>query len=300
MQFSTLYTDVQNRFRRLTAKQLDKTTAKEYVNLAYQEFARLSKAVVKSGQVFDMTANTSIHTNPSDCIEIIRAEMDGIPVAIRSTHWMDVNRGNGWRMVRTTSRVIEIVPDAEKSSQFRIYPMLRAVQSYTRADISFETATALGESYDKIKSVAGDFDTAGFEAGNVITTSSTTNPGPYRVQAVGTLYIQLQEDDVLTAEAASSFTIKRPLLLDYAYWPTDMSSDSDTPDFAQEFHKALFYYGTAEALQNEPIELTETLSRQVARYESKFADYVSDAKVQARRGYMEKTDLTPSSGYYFA
>jgi hypothetical protein len=73
----------------------------------------------------------------------------------------------------------------------------------TALDIAFADN---GATADTITQVAAGFVTAGFTAGMPITTTSTTNPGPFRIASVVAGTLTLHDDDEVTTEAAGTST----------------------------------------------------------------------------------------------
>lgn len=89
---------------------------------------------------------------------------------------------------------------------------------YTALTIAF--VSGLPEAADTITDSAAQFVIEGFEAGMPVTTSFTTNPGPYRITAVAEGTLTLDTDSNLTAQAAAaSYTLTS--LAGYGYLPSD-------------------------------------------------------------------------------
>jgi hypothetical protein len=92
-----------------------------------------------------------------------------------------------------------------------------AASTLTGSDIAFVDG---GATADTITQVAAGFVTAGFEAEMPITTTSTTNPGPFRLATVAAGTLTLHTDDAVTDESAgSSVTITSDD--SYGFLPSD-------------------------------------------------------------------------------
>jgi len=90
--------------------------------------------------------------------------------------------------------------DSELVIDIMTVPLYPAV-TLTGSDIAFVDG---GASAGTITQVAAGFVTAGFDAGVRITTSSTSNPGPFRVASVTDGTITLYDEDNLNDETAGS------------------------------------------------------------------------------------------------
>ena len=95
----------------------------------------------------------------------------------------------------------------------------------TGSDIAFANN---GATADTITQTAAGFVTAGFQAGMPITTTSTTNPGPFRLVTVAAGTLTLHDDDVATTEALGTATT---ITSDdsYGYLPDDFWGLWDKP-----------------------------------------------------------------------
>ena len=80
--------------------------------------------------------------------------------------------------------------------------------------------SGLPEAADTITDSASGFVTAGFVAGMMITTDSTTNPGPYRITTAAAGTLTLATDSDLTAAAAGSDVVLTSNA-GYGYLPSD-------------------------------------------------------------------------------
>lgn len=102
---------------------------------------------------------------------------------------------------------------------------LWAANTLTATTIAFAENTP---SADSITDSGSAFVTSGFEAGQQITTTSTTNPGPFKIDvaAAGTLTL-ISTDDVTAEGAGSSITITSDA--SFAFLPTDFWGLKDKP-----------------------------------------------------------------------
>lgn len=93
-----------------------------------------------------------------------------------------------------------------------------AAVEYAADTLAF--VSGLPEAADTITDSASGFVTEGFEADMPITTSFTTNPGPYRITAVAAGTLTLATDSLVTTQAAgTAYTLTS--LAGYGYLPSD-------------------------------------------------------------------------------
>ena len=73
------------------------------------------------------------------------------------------------------------------------------------------------------------------------------------------------------------------LSIDYVYSPTDMSSDSDTPDFSAAYHLGLVYYAVS-ILQMKEVQSDQRPAISQQFHHRQFMKYVNRAKVATVTG----------------
>lgn len=101
---------------------------------------------------------------------------------------------------------------------------LWAANTLTAADIVFNNANP-----DTVTSVGAGFVTAGFESGQQITTTSTTNPGPFKLDTVAAATLTLISTDAVVAAGAASVTITSDHR--FAFLPSDFWGLKGKPYF---------------------------------------------------------------------
>jgi len=266
MTFAQLQSRVKQIIRDYTNRRWGEDIVKTYINQGYREFQELSKCLRKHYNQ-TITVDTTLYDVPDDMLQLFRCEWDGVELGFAKTAQMDKFKGSEWRENTGTTLTI-VVMDAEGFEQLRVYPKL--------------------DDQDYIGHMVEGTDGNDYYCTAEHTASSSNKP------ITGADYSSYWADAGSTGSgetwvSGSSYKKWHYLVMDYAYVPTDMSSDSDTPDIPSRFHEALAEYAIY-MLQDEEVHSRKN-PLMGNRHYNKFLKDVFRARAQINRGvYANRRD----------
>lgn len=197
------------------------TAITSYINQGYQEFVRETHCL-RTNDKITITPNIDIYSLPSDVLQLYRIEWNKRIVKAITEWQMDRTFGAGWR-VSTGTNIQYVMQDNQGEGTIRIYPRLNNSENIGTL---VEVVGTDGNDYFCHETHTSTDDDKPITGVNYpLYWTATGGTGAGAVWASGTAYTEYFY-----------------LYVDYAYVPTDLSADSDTPNLLSRDHHALSEY----------------------------------------------------------